>query len=227
LKCHTIRCNHKPAFHALTDLDDDPKSSSTTTNTSQGSAASGDVSSISRRKGKQALLSSFQGKMKQKVILKSEAEKEALTAKALYAETKNCPLSDFDKKEFRTMLEKVVEAGRVNGNFFALGAVKDRVFGLAHKARKLLKDRLQGKQATPTTDHWRSRAMDNYSALTIQWIENFKVHSAVLAVYVFKGLTNANKLVDDFIEKLNEWDLVGCVRFVVTDTEEAKMNRFG
>jgi len=61
----------------------------------------------------------------------------------------------------------------------------------------------------------------------VQFIDNDCVlQHCVLAVYLYKGSTTAERIVEDFISKVHEWNLYGFVPYIVTDTE-AKMNLAG
>ena len=72
------------------------------------------------------------------------------------------------------------------------------MFELTLEAKELLKQKIKGEKIISTTDHWTSRAKENYASLVIHWIDGFELHHAVLSVHVFKGSTKANFLYDDF-----------------------------
>ena len=97
---------------------------------------------------------------------------------------------------------------------------------LAAVVREELKASIRRKQVTATFDHWSSRAKDNYSCLTLHWIENFELKYAVVAVYLYTGRTRAEDIVRDFKKKLAEYGVADTCPFFVTDTE-AKMNTVG
>ena len=159
---------------------------------------------------------------------RAQAEENCARATAEYIACCNRPFSDVDHPRFRKMQDAVAEVGRHNGSYqTSRRTVRTKIFELAAKARVSLKARLKGKKLTATGDHWTSKGHDNYSCLTVHWIEDFKLESAVLSVYAYQGSTCADNLVVDFADKLEEWGIgKDDLHFVVTDTA-ANMNSFG
>jgi hAT family C-terminal dimerisation region len=175
-------------------------------------------------------------KKKRKVMLaetRVAMSKQFLNDLSIYAAFANRPCSEYDQAHFRQVIEAAVQHGRGLGmaglsDFEQPSAdsIQVNLHELAEQAKTKLKVRLQGKKLSATTDHWISRARCNYATLTVHWIEDFAVHSAVLAAYMFKGVAVVDQMLEDFDSKLDEWGISKSVPYVVTDTEE-KLNKFG
>ncbi len=157
-----------------------------------------------------------------------KAVADANDAFAVAATAMNLPLTAFDNPTFRRMIKSVANCVRAGSNKFYFGSytVKKHIYTLSHETKQLLMTRIKGRTVIATADHWTSKAKENYAALTVQFIENFKMHHFVLAVYLYEGSTSANLIVADFVKKLKEWNIHKSAPFLVTDTE-AKMNAAG
>jgi len=158
---------------------------------------------------------------------KDDAGEKALVTQTLYLVCNGRPFSDANNPEFREMLEAAYQAGVKKVPFyFSPTQVREKCQTLASAVREDLKASIRGKQVTATFDHWTSRAKDNYSCLTLHWIDNFELKYAVVAVYLYTGRTRAEDIIKDFKKKLAEYGVEDTCPFVVTDTE-AKMNTVG
>ena len=158
---------------------------------------------------------------------KEEAKARALQEQALYFVGDCRPFSDAESDNFRSMLEASAAAFKIDAQYkFSSRAVKDESKFFAKVSREDLQKKVPGKTLTATCDHWTSRAKQNYASLTVHWIDNFQLHNAVLAVYYYEGEGSAANIVEDFISKLEEFEIEDAVRWVVTDTA-ATMNLFG
>ena len=134
----------------------------------------------------------------------------------------NQPLNAVEKPSFRRMLKTIDESCPVP----TIAHLRDDIMYLGKVAREALKLELKGKYFSVTTDHWTSPNDETYSCLTVHWIENGKLHRAVLAFEVFRGSTTGVALGEDFqrVFDLFDFDLKYVVA-VVTDTT-GNMNTF-
>ena len=156
-----------------------------------------------------------------------QAEQKALQQQALYFVGNSRPFSDADSDNFRIMLKAVAEAAKIGAKYtFGQDTVKDQATYMADITRDQLTQKVKGKTLTATIDHWTSRAKQTYASLTVHWIEDFTLHSAVLAVYLYKEKGSSDKIMEDFVNKLEQFEIEKEVRWVVTDTA-ATMNLFG
>ena len=159
---------------------------------------------------------------------KELATDKALTAATLYLVCNDRPYDDIQDPRFRAMIQAAVDAAGIKAQHtnFSPTAAKDKCHDIAAMTRAELVDRLQGKKVTATFDHWTSRATLNYSCLTLHWIDDFKLQSSVISVYVYLGTSKAEAVYADFKRKLDELGLMPFVSHVVTDTA-ANMNKAG
>ena len=158
---------------------------------------------------------------------KKVARQRALETQTLYLVCNGRPFTDANNPEFREMLSAAAEAGAKQTNFFfSPDQIREVCSSLASEVRSDLKERIKGKQVTATFDHWTSRAKDNFSCLTLHWIENFKLEHAVVTVYKYSGETTGQEIAKDFLRKLKEYGVHDTCKFFVTDTT-ASMNLVG
>jgi len=161
---------------------------------------------------------------KQKIQSTENACKDAF---AMMSATMNLPLSTFDNPVFHHALGTVIQCAKLGGKTsFKSLTIRTQIFELANEAKMFLQKHLQGHKVAATTDHWTSCSGENYASLMVHWIDNFTLCHSILAVYLYEGSTTANRIADDFNNKLSEWELTGRVPYLVTDTE-AKMNAAG
>jgi hypothetical protein len=86
---------------------------------------------------------------------------------------------------------------------------------------------LSGKPFAMTTDHWTSAANDNYAALTIHVIDNFKLKRIVLSCVQHAGGTAAEEMDKQLVSDLELWGLKEA-NFVALFTDTAaNMNLLG
>ena len=157
------------------------------------------------------------------------ARQKALCAVTMYLVTNDRPYSDVSDSRFRAMIAACVEAAKTPGvsyNNFTPENVKDQCKLMADITRDHLMERIKGKRLSATFDHWTSRANQNYSCLTLHWIENFELQSIVMSVYVYKGEARAKNIYTDYLNKLKEFGVEPFVKHAVTDTAAA-MNLVG
>jgi len=139
------------------------------------------------------------------------------------------PFAGFNNPAFHHMIKAVARCAAQNGKcMWESRTIRNHVVMLSDEVRELLKHRLCGRKVIATADHWTSCANENYSAFTIQYIDqSFVLRSCVLAVYLYEEATMASEfIVNDFIKKVNSWGLAASIQFVVTDTQ-AKMSKAG
>ena len=154
---------------------------------------------------------------------KSKRIADVLAATTAWVIEENQPLNAVEKPSFRRMLSTIDPLCPKT----TIKAVRDDISYLGLVSRQALKRELSGKYFSLTTDHWTSPNDETYSCLTAHWIENGKMHRAVLAFEVFTGTTTGFALGEDFVRVFNlyEFDLKYVVA-VVTDTT-GNMNTFG
>ncbi|KAL3759277.1 hypothetical protein ACHAWU_002078 [Discostella pseudostelligera] len=154
---------------------------------------------------------------------KVKRTENVLAATTAWVIEENQPLNSVEKPAFRRMLETIDPFCPKT----TIKAVRNDISYLGLVSREALKRELKGKYFSLTTDHWTSPNDETYSCLTAHWIENGKMHQAVLTFEVFTGTTTGVALGEDFVRVFNmyEFDLKYVVA-VVTDTT-GNMNTFG
>jgi hypothetical protein len=158
---------------------------------------------------------------------RDDAKEKALVTQTLYLVCNGRPFSDSNNPEFKEMLEAAYDAGKKGAPFtFSPNLVRQKCMALACAIRDDLRSTICGKQVTATFDHWTSRAKDNFSCLTLHWIEDFELKFAVVAVYKFSGKAGTDEIVKDFLAKLDEFGVRETCKFCVTDTAPV-MNAVG
>lgn len=140
---------------------------------------------------------------------KQEAEDNLLASMAMFAADLGIAFSAFDRPSFRNMAERIATSSKSRGkSYFSAQSVRAEVVDLSGKGRILLKERIKGRKVIPTTDHWTSKALQNYSSLTLHWIDGDGVlRGCVVSVYAYHGTTKAPNLVKNFMDKLAEWEI--------------------
>lgn len=162
-------------------------------------------------------------------LLAIQAQKEA---QIMYLIGEGLNFAHAESHGHKRLLETALNATRLGAspNHLELSSkdARTRVFVAARKLRERLKERIKGKDLCASANHWTSRQSITYVSLSVQWIEDFHLESAVLAVSVLRNKQKLIKesLLQDFEAKLHEWDLNSSVSYIVTD-REGNFNVFG
>ena len=77
-----------------------------------------------------------------------------------------------------------------------------------------------------TVDLWTNRQMCSYIGITCHFIENFKLHSAMLACRRFKGFHTAEKIHATFTEIIAYFNLQTKILTIVTDSASNMLKAF-
>ena len=105
------------------------------------------------------------------------------------------------------------------------------IFLLEDEIRNYISDLIKKEDPwfSITVDHWTSVANQNYTGMTIHWVNNLcEINNLQLGCWLHEGNSKATSLIDDFITKLfKKCDLsTAKLSAVVTDTT-GNMNLFG
>ena len=167
---------------------------------------------------------------------KAAAVRAQKQAQIMYLIGEGLPFFHVESRWHRNLLETTVVASRVGAIApqqleFSTKDVTTRVFVAARKLRDRLKERIMGKVLCGSTNHWTSRQHVAYVSFSVQWIEDFTIESAVLAVYILRGggvghARIQESVLQDLASKLEYWELGRSMKFLISD-REVKMNAFG
>lgn len=119
-----------------------------------------------------------------KIPGKTKRVENVLAATTAWVIEENMPLNAVEKPAFRIMLKAIdhfCPTATTKG-------VRDDISYLGLVSREAIKRELNGKYFSLTTDHWTSPNDETYSCLTAHWIENGKMHRAVLTLKFFMVL---------------------------------------
>ena len=128
---------------------------------------------------------------------------------------------DSDFREILEYLNPYVKNFGVNG-------IKDEIIRFAHKGREYVKTALEGQHFALTTDHWTSRANDNYAGVTAHYINaNWELKTFTLCCCRHEGTQGAVDIIDLLDKTKEEFGLSDdYLMATVTDTA-ASMNLAG
>ena len=135
------------------------------------------------------------------------------------------PFSTVEKPAFRQMM-----TGK-NPNYKPISSerIVDRLRTITKEIQLYLVKQLKGIPIALTIDHWTSRAKQNYSGMTVHWVDSsFTLQARQLGCFLHDKDSRSATLLDDFLEKLfRECNLENCkITAVVSDTTSC-MNNFG
>jgi len=91
-----------------------------------------------------------------------------------------------------------------------------------------IKDMVHKKCFSITVDHWTSMANDNYGAITLHFINNFKLHTIILSFMKHQGGCSGEELANQLYTSLGSWGLNIKEQLIAVVSDScSNMNRFG
>ena len=133
------------------------------------------------------------------------------------------PLNVTTSESFRDLVNLL----RPGTNEVSTTSVKNRLAKMFLQGKGEIHCRIANQYLALGIDHWTSKNTENYSAVTVHYIDNYMMKSHVLSCAKHEGSSTADSIFAELIQDLATWKLdkehLVCL---VSDTE-SKMNLFG
>ena len=120
-------------------------------------------------------------------------------------------LSVVENSSFQAMIKSVSKLGKNALSNSSNCWIKQQVLLFKAQMKKYLQHRFADNEAVATVFHWTSKGNNNYGAVTVHCIDDFKLHQATAEVSIGdqrgKGSSQAAVLFQEFHETLSAWGL--------------------